>query len=102
MIRGPWQIEPDEWIIVVEQFFRDRKLGASLAFYTSNGRVFKLSGMTAVKSPRFAAPAGQQICDLRFEGNRLVEVVTCPSDLAKRLKGVEHGSKPRMANTVLA
>ena len=27
------------------QFFRDRKLGASLAFYTTAGRVYKLSGL---------------------------------------------------------
>lgn len=77
MIRGPWQLQEDEWIIVVEQFFRDRKLGASLVFYLSSGRVLKLSGMTAVRSPRFAAPWGQQICDVRFdETGRLVQVVT--------------------------
>ena len=36
------------------------------------------SGMTAVRSPRFAAPWGQQICDLRFDSSgRLTQVVTC-------------------------
>ncbi|CAJ1423859.1 unnamed protein product [Effrenium voratum] len=79
ILRGPWMLQADEWLVAVEQFFRDRKLGASLAFYTSAGQVFKLSGMTAVKSPRFAAPFGQQICDLIFdETGRLVKVVTCP------------------------
>ena len=34
----------DSSLSVIRQFFRDRKLGASLAFYTSNGRVLKLSG----------------------------------------------------------
>mmetsp|Transcript_27948 Transcript_27948/g.65017 ORF Transcript_27948/g.65017 Transcript_27948/m.65017 type:complete len:651 (+) Transcript_27948:44-1996(+) len=77
MVRGPWHLQPEEWVFVVEQFFRDRKLGASLAFYTSMGRVYKLSGMTAVRSPRFAAPAGEQVCDLGFEQGRLVKVLTC-------------------------
>ena len=36
-----------------------------------------MPGMTAVRSPRFAAPWGQQICDVRFdETGRLVQVVT--------------------------
>lgn len=38
----------------------------------------KHPGMTAVRSPRFAAPWGQQICDLRFDSfGRLTQVVTC-------------------------
>jgi len=77
IVRGPWKLQREEWIFVVEQFFRDRKLGASLAFYTTAGRVYKLSGMTAVRSPRFAAPFGEQVCDLCFENGRLVKVLTC-------------------------
>ena len=39
--------------------------------------VHGMAGMTAVRSPRFAAPWGQQICDLRFDvSGRLVQVVT--------------------------
>ena len=46
----PLFLETPIWTLAVRQFFRDRKLGASLAFYTSNGRVLKLSG-TSVASP---------------------------------------------------
>jgi len=77
---GPKRLELGERILVVEQFYKGRALGGSLAFYTSNGHVIKLSGMTASVSRRFSAEAGQQICGLDFADGRLVRVQTCPED----------------------
>eukprot|EP00931_Biecheleriopsis_adriatica_P007153 TRINITY_DN108471_c0_g1_i1.p1 TRINITY_DN108471_c0_g1~~TRINITY_DN108471_c0_g1_i1.p1 ORF type:complete len:692 (+),score=135.99 TRINITY_DN108471_c0_g1_i1:24-2078(+) len=90
---GPWTLQSDEFIVVAEQFFRDRKLGASLAFYTSHGRVFKLAGMTAVKSARFAAPQGRQICGVEFtdgDSGRLSKVITCSANGELQTRSSHH------------
>lgn len=73
----PWRLQSEEFVTIVEQFFRDRNLGASLAFYTSAGRVFKMVGMTATRSPRFAAPKGHQICGISFTEDGMLAEVTC-------------------------
>lgn len=83
--KGPWRLEPSEVILVVEQGHKERYLGASIAFYTSAGNVFKLSGVTAFPSRRFAVASGEQLCNLEFEGGLLSKVCTCPrnGDLQK-------------------
>ena len=43
-------------VFLPRQFFRDRKLGASLAFYTSAGQVFKLSGAESLEPEGPRAP----------------------------------------------
>eukprot|EP00928_Gymnodinium_smaydae_P088884 TRINITY_DN72922_c0_g1_i1.p1 TRINITY_DN72922_c0_g1~~TRINITY_DN72922_c0_g1_i1.p1 ORF type:complete len:621 (-),score=119.05 TRINITY_DN72922_c0_g1_i1:290-2152(-) len=75
---APFQLNPDEYITVVEQGRRDAFLGTFLAFYTSQGRIHIVQGMQAIEHIRYAAPAGSQICGLRFEGSRLSHVATCP------------------------
>jgi len=75
--QGPWALEPNEYITVVEQARRDAYLGNSIVFYTSAGRVFKLSGMEASVSRRFAAAPGLQVCGADFDGCSLVSVRLC-------------------------
>jgi len=75
--QGPWALEPNEYITVVEQARREAYLGNSVAFYTSAGRVLKLSGMEASVSRRFAAPPGLQICGVDVEGASLTGVRLC-------------------------
>lgn len=84
-MKGPWSLEPSELVLVVEQGHKEKWLGASIAFYTSAGNVFKLSGVTAFPSRRFAVPSGEQLCNLDFEGGLLSRVCTCPrnGDLEK-------------------
>eukprot|EP00929_Paragymnodinium_shiwhaense_P049378 TRINITY_DN2490_c0_g2_i1.p1 TRINITY_DN2490_c0_g2~~TRINITY_DN2490_c0_g2_i1.p1 ORF type:complete len:630 (-),score=144.86 TRINITY_DN2490_c0_g2_i1:123-2012(-) len=79
-IKKDFFLQPDEFIIVAEQGYRDAFLGFSMKFYTSAGNVFKLRGVSAARSLCFAVQAGQQICGLEFEGNQLSKVVTCPED----------------------
>eukprot|EP00930_Biecheleria_cincta_P028384 TRINITY_DN19812_c0_g1_i1.p1 TRINITY_DN19812_c0_g1~~TRINITY_DN19812_c0_g1_i1.p1 ORF type:complete len:664 (+),score=60.13 TRINITY_DN19812_c0_g1_i1:79-2070(+) len=62
--QGPFTLQPGEFIRILEQGHRDWKLGTGLVFYTSEGNVIKLSGMTAAPSRRFAAPLGHQGADL--------------------------------------
>lgn len=77
--QGPWELAPTETIVIVEQAFRENVLGASLAFYTSAGRILEFAGMTSSRSRRFAAPLGQQVCGLEFDENGLfVRAETCP------------------------
>jgi len=76
---GPWSLAEDEMITIVEQSFRDEFLGNSIAFYTSAGNIYKLSGMAASYARRCSAPSGSQICSLEFDGSNLVCVRTCPA-----------------------
>eukprot|EP00928_Gymnodinium_smaydae_P017890 TRINITY_DN16828_c1_g5_i1.p1 TRINITY_DN16828_c1_g5~~TRINITY_DN16828_c1_g5_i1.p1 ORF type:complete len:618 (+),score=72.16 TRINITY_DN16828_c1_g5_i1:48-1901(+) len=75
---GPFDLEPDEYILIVEQGRRDAFLGNSLAFFTSRGNIIELRGMQASRSRRFVAPAQTQICGLGFDGSHLMRVSTCP------------------------
>jgi len=77
--QGPWSLAEDEIITVVEQSHREEFLGNSVAFYTSSGNVYQLSGMAASCSRRCSAPTGWQICTLEFDGNSLSCVGTCPA-----------------------
>lgn len=74
---GPYVLNDTELILIVEQGFRERSLGASLVFYTSHGRLLKFAGKTGASSRRFAATSKQQICGLHFEGSSLSKVQTC-------------------------
>lgn len=78
---GPWKLKHDEFITCVEQEFRDTDLGYlgnELAFFTSSGRVFTLTGSYARRVHRFAAKRGSEICGLNFDGSRLTGVRTRP------------------------
>eukprot|EP00930_Biecheleria_cincta_P034518 TRINITY_DN23850_c0_g1_i1.p1 TRINITY_DN23850_c0_g1~~TRINITY_DN23850_c0_g1_i1.p1 ORF type:complete len:625 (-),score=103.94 TRINITY_DN23850_c0_g1_i1:463-2337(-) len=75
---GPWTLEPDEFILLVEQGRRDAFLGNSLVFFTSKGNIIELRGLQAARSRRFVAPPGSQICGLGFDGSLLSRVQTCP------------------------
>mmetsp|Transcript_54884 Transcript_54884/g.157830 ORF Transcript_54884/g.157830 Transcript_54884/m.157830 type:complete len:590 (-) Transcript_54884:34-1803(-) len=75
--QGTFVLEPDEYIIVVEQGRRDAFLGNSIAFFTSAGNVYRLSGMEASVSRRFAVPTGEQVCGIDFDGPLLASVRTC-------------------------
>mmetsp|Transcript_63637 Transcript_63637/g.180731 ORF Transcript_63637/g.180731 Transcript_63637/m.180731 type:complete len:90 (-) Transcript_63637:76-345(-) len=76
-------LREDEFIVCVEQSCREEYLGNTLAFYTSAGAVYKLSGMEASSSRRFAAPPGRQVCGLDFEASRLRCVRTCPAHASR-------------------
>jgi len=76
--QNPWTLENTELILIVEQGHKERCLGVSLVFYTSHGNVLKIAGISAVRSRRFAAPSGNQVCGLHFEGDVLRMVQTCP------------------------
>lgn len=82
---GPWNLEPSELIVSVEQLSRAYFLGTSIVFTTSLGRIIQLAGMQ-VSCRRFAVARGHQICGLEFEGSDLSVVTTCPSsgDLSNR------------------
>eukprot|EP00931_Biecheleriopsis_adriatica_P118671 TRINITY_DN94018_c0_g1_i1.p1 TRINITY_DN94018_c0_g1~~TRINITY_DN94018_c0_g1_i1.p1 ORF type:complete len:621 (+),score=105.61 TRINITY_DN94018_c0_g1_i1:60-1865(+) len=80
---GPWILEPDEFILLVEQGRRDAFLGNSICFFTSRGRIIEFQGMQASKSRRFVAPPGTQICGLGFSGSLLAKVKTCPLGTAE-------------------
>lgn len=82
-LQGPWTLQEDEHIVVVEQAIREEYLGNSIAFFTSKGQVFKLSGVEASYSRRFSAPPGRQICGLEFESSMLACVRTCPAHMNK-------------------
>lgn len=77
---GPFLLEPDERIIIVEQGVRDQMLGASVVFYTSLGNIFAVFGLTSRRLRRCAAPPGQQICGLEWEDGALVGIRTCGLD----------------------
>jgi hypothetical protein len=83
---GPYALEQNEHIVIVEQTFRDWVLGVALVFFLNSGRIIRFSGMTAVPARRFMAPEGRQICGLDFSTVRgkacrqLIKVQTCPKD----------------------
>ncbi|CAE8737646.1 unnamed protein product [Polarella glacialis] len=78
--RGPWALQAEEYLVSVEQLVRDAFLGNSLVLRSSLGNIFKLRGMEASRSRRFAAPSCSQICGLEFNGSLLTGVQTCPED----------------------
>jgi len=78
-VQGPWMLQEDERIVAVEQAVREEYLGNSVAFFTSCGQVYRLSGVEASTSRRFSAPPGRQICGLEFEASALSLVRTCPA-----------------------
>lgn len=75
---GPYDLDDDEYILLVEQDRRDAYLGNSIAFVTSKGKILEFRGMQASRSRRFVAPPNRQICGLGFAGSRLSSVTTCP------------------------
>lgn len=85
----PLELQWNERIVIVEQARRDAHLGNSISFYLSSGKLYKLSGLESTRSRRFAAPAGQQICGLDFDGGGLLSrVSTCPRALRRFHSGV--------------
>jgi len=78
---GPFHLRRDEYVVIVEQFYKGWELGGSIAFYTSAGNIIKLAGVTSSKARRFCVAAGQQICGVAFDkAGRLVKVQTCPEN----------------------
>ncbi|CAE7535434.1 unnamed protein product [Symbiodinium sp. CCMP2456] len=75
---GPWTLDADEYVLLVEQDRRDAYLGNSLAFVTSKGNIIEFRGLQASRSRRFVAPPDRQICGLGFTGSCLTRVTTCP------------------------
>lgn len=75
---GPYNLDDDEYILLVEQDRRDAYLGNSIAFVTSKGKIWEFRGMQASRSRRFVAPPDRQICGLGFNGSHLSVVTTCP------------------------
>ncbi|CAL1129092.1 unnamed protein product [Cladocopium goreaui] len=61
---GPYNLDDDEYILLVEQDRRDAYLGNSIAFVTSKGKIWEFRGMQASRSRRFVAPPDRQICGL--------------------------------------
>jgi len=84
--RGPFELDADDYIVVVEQGWRDAFLGNSIVFYTKSGNVISLIGMESTPARRLAIPNGKQLCGLQFAGSQLDAVWICPSngDLSKK------------------
>jgi len=76
---GPFVLQRDEYITVVEQGRRDAFLGNSIVFYTSAGNVIRLLGMQSAAGVRFSVPVGSQLCGLEFRGSDLETIFTCPA-----------------------
>jgi len=76
---GPWILEPDEHIKIVDQNIREAYLGNSIIFQTSLGKVIRIFGVEKSKTRRVGAPEGSQICGLEFNGPDLMAAVVCPS-----------------------
>ncbi|CAE7157513.1 NEK1 [Symbiodinium pilosum] len=86
---GPWRLDTDEYVLLVEQDRRDAYLGNSLAFLTSKGNIIEFRGMQASRSRRFVAPPARQICGLGFTGSWLTRVTTCPLEAHENLEAGE-------------
>jgi len=80
---GPWKLKPDEYIMAVEQEYRESDLGYlgnEIAFFTSRGKVITIGGTFAKQAHRFAASSGMQVCGLQFNGSALCGIETQPVD----------------------
>jgi len=91
--RGPWELETNEVLIAVEQSVRGHGLGGTIVFYTSTGRVIKISGLASIRCPRLAAPPRAQLSGFEFdEGGKLAAVSVCDQAGTRKMMQRVHDS----------
>jgi len=78
----PQRLDPGEFLTAVRQTYSGKFLGTNLVFETSHKRPLEINGYHKNKNFEpfeIRAPEGLQICGLKFEEGKLVDVVCDPA-----------------------